>query len=36
MPGTESQRAMDALKQQFPEASGATGTIVVARRRASS
>ncbi|GAA0725900.1 MMPL family transporter [Dactylosporangium roseum] len=30
MPGTESQRAIDALKQQFPEASGATGTIVVA------
>src|SRR5258705_5390658 len=30
MPGTESQRAIDSLKQQFPEASGATGTIVVA------
>ncbi|MET7425685.1 MMPL family transporter [Dactylosporangium sp. NPDC005555] len=30
MPGTESQRAIDALKSQFPEASGATGTIVVA------
>ncbi|MEV6932494.1 MMPL family transporter [Dactylosporangium sp. NPDC051485] len=30
MPGTESQRAIDALKQQFPEASGATGTIVIA------
>ncbi|GAA2633981.1 MMPL family transporter [Dactylosporangium fulvum] len=30
MPGTESQRAIDALKQQFPEASGSTGTIVVA------
>ncbi|GAA3287518.1 MMPL family transporter [Dactylosporangium vinaceum] len=29
MPGTESQRAIDALKQQFPEASGATGTIVI-------
>lgn len=29
IPGTESQRAIDALKQQFPEASGATGTIVV-------
>ncbi|GGM25377.1 MMPL family transporter [Dactylosporangium sucinum] len=29
MPGTESQRAIDALKTQFPEASGATGTIVV-------
>ena len=30
MPGTESQRAIDALQQEFPEASGATGTIVVA------
>jgi RND superfamily putative drug exporter len=30
MPGTESQRAIDALKKEFPEASGATGTIVVA------
>jgi RND superfamily putative drug exporter len=30
MPGTESQQAIDALKQEFPEASGATGTIVVA------
>ncbi|MEU4217197.1 MMPL family transporter [Actinoplanes sp. NPDC026623] len=30
MPGTESQRAIDALKREFPEASGATGTIVVA------
>ena len=30
MPGTESQRAIDRLKQEFPEASGATGTIVVA------
>ncbi|GAA4252218.1 MMPL family transporter [Dactylosporangium darangshiense] len=29
MPGTESQRAIDALKRQFPEASGATGTIVI-------
>src|SRR5688500_8689706 len=29
MPGTESQRAIDSLKSQFPEASGATGTIVV-------
>ncbi|WP_432825282.1 MMPL family transporter [Dactylosporangium sp. CA-092794] len=29
MPGTESQRAIDSLKQQFPEASGATGTIVI-------
>ncbi|OJF11576.1 MMPL family transporter [Couchioplanes caeruleus] len=30
MPGTESQRAIDALREEFPEASGATGTIVVA------
>lgn len=30
MPGTESQRALDILKRDFPEASGATGTIVVA------
>jgi putative drug exporter of the RND superfamily len=30
MPGTESQRAVDALKREFPQASGATGTIVVA------
>jgi RND superfamily putative drug exporter len=30
MPGTESQRAIDALKHEFPQASGATGTIVVA------
>ncbi|AGZ43790.1 MMPL family transporter [Actinoplanes friuliensis] len=30
MPGTESQRAIDALQKEFPEASGATGTIVVA------
>lgn len=30
MPGTESQRAIDALRQEFPEASGATGTVVVA------
>jgi RND superfamily putative drug exporter len=30
MPGTESQRAIDALQREFPEASGATGTIVVA------
>ena len=30
MPGTESQRAIDTLKREFPEASGATGTIVVA------
>ncbi|AGL18834.1 MMPL family transporter [Actinoplanes sp. N902-109] len=29
MPGTESQRAIDALAHEFPEASGATGTIVV-------
>ena len=30
MPGTESQRAIDSLQREFPEASGATGTIVVA------
>ncbi|MEV5752522.1 MMPL family transporter [Actinoallomurus sp. NPDC052308] len=30
MPGTESQRALDALREQFPAAGGATGTIVVA------
>jgi RND superfamily putative drug exporter len=30
MPGTESQRAIDALRHEFPEASGAVGTIVVA------
>ncbi len=30
MPGTESQRAIDALSQQFPQASGATGVIVIA------
>jgi RND superfamily putative drug exporter len=30
IPGTESQRAIDALGREFPEASGATGTIVVA------
>ncbi|MFB4319098.1 MMPL family transporter [Actinomadura sp. 21ATH] len=30
IPGTEAQRAMDALGKQFPQASGATGTIVVA------
>ena len=29
MPGTESQRAIDALQHEFPQASGATGTIVV-------
>ncbi|MEV6599636.1 MMPL family transporter [Actinoplanes sp. NPDC051346] len=33
MPGTESQRAIDALQHEFPEASGATGTIVVAAPR---
>jgi putative drug exporter of the RND superfamily len=32
MPGTESQRAIDALQQEFPAASGATGTIVVATK----
>ncbi|MFD0687893.1 MMPL family transporter [Actinomadura fibrosa] len=30
MPGTESQRAMDALERQFPQAGGATGTVVIA------
>jgi RND superfamily putative drug exporter len=30
MPGTESQRALDALAEKFPAASGATGTIAVA------
>ncbi|NJP32200.1 MMPL family transporter [Micromonospora thermarum] len=29
MPGTESQRAQDLLAEQFPAASGATGTIAV-------
>jgi RND superfamily putative drug exporter len=29
IPGTESQRAIDTLQREFPEASGATGTIVV-------
>ena len=29
IPGTESQRALTALKTEFPAASGATGTIVV-------
>ena len=32
MPGTESQRAIDALQREFPEASGATGTIVVSTK----
>lgn len=30
MPGTESQRALDLLQKQFPQASGTTGTIVIA------
>ncbi|GAA2441943.1 MMPL family transporter [Streptomyces macrosporus] len=30
MPGTESQRAMASLEREFPQASGITGTIVVA------
>jgi RND superfamily putative drug exporter len=30
MPGTESQRALDSLAKEFPQASGVTGTIVVA------
>ncbi|WP_406083214.1 MMPL family transporter [Micromonospora zamorensis] len=29
MPGTESQRALDLLSEQFPAASGATGTIAI-------
>ncbi|MGW5558380.1 MMPL family transporter [Micromonospora sp. NPDC003944] len=29
MPGTESQRALDLLADQFPAASGATGTIAI-------
>jgi RND superfamily putative drug exporter len=33
MPGTESQRAMDALQKQFPQAAGATGTVVVTSDR---
>ena len=30
MPGTESQRAIDSLSREFPQASGTTGTIVIA------
>ncbi|MFF2731011.1 MMPL family transporter [Streptomyces sp. NPDC058008] len=30
IPGTESQKALDSLTREFPQASGATGTIVVA------
>ncbi|GAA0567682.1 MMPL family transporter [Actinomadura livida] len=30
MPGTESQRAMDALETRFPAATGATGTVAIA------
>ncbi|MBM7441168.1 MMPL family transporter [Streptomyces sp. HB132] len=30
IPGTESQKALDSLAREFPQASGATGTIVVA------
>lgn len=30
IPGTESQRALDSLREQFPQASGTTGTIVIA------
>ena len=29
IPGTESQRAFEALAQEFPQASGASGTVVV-------
>ncbi|MGW5682069.1 MMPL family transporter [Nonomuraea sp. NPDC003754] len=30
IPGTESQRALDSLRRQFPQAGGTTGTIVIA------
>ncbi|RCG30444.1 MMPL family transporter [Sphaerisporangium album] len=30
MPGTESQRALDSLAREFPQAGGATGAIVIA------
>jgi RND superfamily putative drug exporter len=29
MPGTESQRAMDSLRKQFPQAAGTTGSVVI-------
>ena len=29
IPGTESQRALDALAEEFPEASGASGTVAI-------
>ena len=29
IPGTESQRALEALSKEFPQASGASGTVVV-------
>ena len=29
IPGTESQRALEALQEEFPQASGASGTVVV-------
>ncbi len=29
IPGTESQRALDALAKEFPQASGASGTVVI-------
>jgi RND superfamily putative drug exporter len=29
IPGTESQRALDALAEEFPQASGASGTVAV-------
>jgi RND superfamily putative drug exporter len=29
VPGTESQRALDALAQEFPQASGASGTVAI-------
>ncbi|NEE57746.1 MMPL family transporter, partial [Streptomyces sp. SID8455] len=30
IPGTESQQALDSLAREFPQAGGATGTIIVA------
>ncbi|TDC77637.1 MMPL family transporter [Actinomadura sp. 7K507] len=33
MPGTESQSAMDALETRFPQATGATGTVVIAAQQ---
>lgn len=36
IPGTESQRALDALRTEFPQAAGASGTIVLAAPEGSS